>query len=109
MRRYLACAALCAVFIMNGCAAHYSRVQDHSVHLYLRSVDAESVSFVSSLDGFVPHPAVRNAEGLWEITVSGDREFRYFYLVNGTPFAPPCRFRERDDFGSENCLYIPGM
>ena len=44
-------------------------------------------------------PAARTA-GLMRIN---------FYIVDGAVYLPQCRLKEQDDFGSANCLYIPGM
>jgi len=32
-----------------------------------------------------------------------------FLIADGVIYLPPCRFKEYDDFGTENCIYIPGM
>jgi hypothetical protein len=45
----------------------------------------------------------------WQIVVPAGRELRYFYVVDDQVFTPPCRFKERDDFGTQNCIYIPEM
>ena len=31
------------------------------------------------------------------------------YLVDGKPFLPSCTMKERDDFGSENCIFEPKL
>lgn len=95
--------------IMTGCASHYHRVNDGMVHLYLKKSDAGIVWFASSLDGFDLHKARKADSSTWEVVVPADAEFRYFYMIDGKLYIPPCRNRERDDFGSENCLFIPGM
>ncbi len=45
----------------------------------------------------------------WRVTLPGEYEFTYFYMIDGKPFLPPCRFTEKDDFGSENCIFVPDM
>lgn len=98
--------AVVALLLLSGCAIHSQTVRNGWVHLSLRAPAAGEVLFVSSLDGYRRHPLTRDGK-LWETAVPARREFRYFYIVDGQVFAPPCRLRERDDFGSENCLYCP--
>ncbi len=91
-----------------GCAAHYHRTDENGMTLYLRLPKAEKVILFSSLDGFSPYPAKRN-NGKWENALPADREFRYFYTVDGQIFIPACPLKEKDDFGLENCIYLPGL
>ena len=42
-----------------------------------------------------------------EITVAAKAEFSYFYIVDGVVHVPECKFYEKDDFGSYNCVYVP--
>jgi hypothetical protein len=37
--------------------------------------------------------------------VSADRDFSYFYLVDGKVLQPDCRMHEQDDFGGTNCVH----
>jgi hypothetical protein len=90
-----------------GCATHYHRVGNDTVTLYLKNAEARSVSFASSLDGFALHAAHRIGRNLWEISVPAAGEFKYFYIIDGNPYVPPCKYREKDDFGSENCIFMP--
>jgi len=93
-----------------GCASHYQRVSGQSVRLYLKASKTDDVFFCSSLDGFVLHPARRvDDTRVWEIAVPADAEFTYFYVVNGKVYLPSCRFKEQDDFGSQNCIFTPDM
>jgi len=100
---------LAALFFLSGCVAHFIRVEGETVHFYLRNPDTTMVFFASSLDGYEFHEAERVRSGLWKVTAPAEREFRYFYVINGEVFLPPCELREKDDFGSENCIYSPGM
>jgi len=100
---------LAALFLLSGCAAHFYRVEGETVHFYLRNSDTTTVLFASSLDGYKFHEAKRVKKGLWQVTAPAEREFRYFYVINGEVFLPPCELKEKDDFGSENCIYSPGM
>jgi hypothetical protein len=94
-----------------GCAAaHY---HDHGkgpgrVTLYLKAPGAKKVEFVSSLHAFNPQQANRLEDSRWEVTVAANSEFKYFYIVDGAVFLPECEFYEKDDFGSRNCVYVPG-
>lgn len=92
-----------------GCATHYHKQNADSVALYLKAPNADDVQFVSSIDAFQPHQAKKGSNQTWEISVPVVAEFRYFYIVDGSVHLPDCRFREKDDFGSENCLFQPGM
>ncbi len=96
------------LFIFGGCAAHYHRVDKNGMTLYLRLPSAENVILFSSLDGFSPHTA-QWRDGKWVNSLPADREFRYFYQVDGQLFIPECRLKEKDDFGFENCVYVPGL
>ncbi|MBN2283595.1 MAG: hypothetical protein JXO48_06870 [Deltaproteobacteria bacterium] len=101
---------LIPVLLSAGCSVHSYKLTGDTVHLYLRKDTAREVYFASSLDGFVLHEARKRPGGDWEIVLPGGNvEFRYFYVVDGEVYVPACRFRERDDLGSENCLYVPGM
>ena len=92
-----------------GCVgAHYYEKQTDRVTFYLRAPGAEKVEFVSSLDAFNPRGARRLKGSRWAVTVATNSEFRYFYIVDGTVYLPECELYEKDDFGSRNCLYVPG-
>jgi hypothetical protein len=92
-----------------GCESHFYRVKENSLHLYLKVPKAHTVSFAYSGDGYQLHHAKKIDSKTWVVTVPKGREFTYFYIVDGSPFLPSCRFKERDDFGSENCIFIPDM
>lgn len=92
---------------LGGCATHYQHHDERLVHLFLRRPDARSVYLATSLDGFRPRPASARGGGLWESVLPADREFTYFYLLDGEVFVPACACREVDDFGSVNCIYTP--
>jgi hypothetical protein len=97
------------VFGVSGCASHYYSIKNDVLHLYLLKPEVRSIYFASSLDAFELH-SVKSMDGkTWEVQLPTDREFKYFYLVDDAVFLPPCRFMEPDDFGSKNCIFIPGM
>ena len=108
MRRYIPVLLLALLFLF-GCTSHFYTIKASTVHVYLRAPYAGKIYFVSSLDEYEFHEVTRNEDGVWEVTVPAGREFRYFYVMDGEAFLPPCRLKEKDDFGSENCIYSPDM
>jgi zinc transporter ZupT len=92
--------------VIGGCAGHYYRTDASGTIFYLRLPEAASVVLYTSVDGFKPHTAERRS-GRWSNTLSATGEFVYFYRVDGEVFIPDCRFREKDDFGRENCIFLP--
>ena len=95
----------CLFILCSGCADHYYKTQEDGVVIYLKSPpEAQQVFFLSSLDGYERHEAKRMDKKTWEILVRADSEFKYFYIVDGEPFLPACPLKEKDDFGSENCI-----
>ena len=92
-----------------GCATHYHKIDADRVNLYLRIHNAEIVYFASSLDEFTLYRPKKLETGIWEVAVPATREFTYFYKVDGNIYLPDCKLREKDDFGDENCVFIPGM
>jgi hypothetical protein len=108
MKKYFLLSIL-AFFVFTGCAHHYYRVKGGTVELYLKRSDAIAVAFASSLDGYQLHRAEKRDSSTWTVTVPAYREFTYFYIVDGALFLPSCNFKEKDDFGATNCIYIPGL
>ena len=99
-----------AVFILlgiSGHAEHYYSVTDDRVIFYLDLPGAENVYFAHSLDDYFRHRVTAGRDGRREFAVTANAEFRYFYIVDGTVYLPECEFRESDDFGFENCIFIP--
>jgi len=91
-----------------GCAAtHYYERQSDRVTFYLKVPEARGVAFASSLDAYSPHLASRVDGSRWVVSVAAGSEFRYFYIVDGAVHVPECKFYEKDDFGSRNCVYVP--
>ena len=95
--------------VFTGCARLYYRVNNDTVHIFLKKPHAKQVFFLSSLDGYKPRKAVRVDGQTWQVSASAQTEFKYFYKVDGAVYLPPCPLKEQDDFGSQNCIYIPGM
>ena len=95
-------------FALSGCASsHYIEKNKDSLQIFLKMPEATSVQFASSVDAHKIHDARQNKSGLWQVTLPLGLEMKYFYIVDGKVYLPECQFKERDDFGSENCLYIP--
>jgi hypothetical protein len=99
---------LLPMFFLSACATHFYRVQDNKVTLVLRLPEAKRVMLATSLDGFSLRPAVQ-ASDAWEVTVPADKDFRYFYQVDGEVVVPDCALKENDDYGSENCIFEPSL
>jgi hypothetical protein len=94
--------------LLAGCSSHYHRVHGDTLTLYLDKPDARQVFLACSNDMFVPHEA-RNDNKRWAVSLPAGSSFRYFYLVDGEIYLPPCRMKEKDDFGSENCIFEPNL
>jgi hypothetical protein len=100
-----------AVFLfslLNGCASHYYRTDGNSVIIHLREPKTASVMLYTSVDGFLAHAAERRGS-TWVNRIPTDRQFSYFYKVDGKLFTPDCHFKEKDDFGFKNCIFVPGL
>jgi hypothetical protein len=98
-----------SMLVFTGCAGHYYRKNNDTLSIFLKMPAARQVTFLSSLDGYKPRKAVRISGQTWQIDAPAQNEFRYFYKVDGKVYLPNCRMKEQDDFGSRNCIYIPGM
>lgn len=94
------------VVCLFGCSTHYYRIKGETLHLYLKEPRAQKVVFASSIDGFELHDAVKINSTTWFVRLPAGKEFKYFYLIDGKVVAPFCRDREKDDFGSENCVFV---
>ena len=97
--------SMVASLLAFGCASHYVREDSGHAEFYLRCPQAREVALATSLDGFTPRPAHRAGADKWVVSVSADRDFSYFYLVDGKVLQPSCRMHEQDDFGGTNCVY----
>lgn len=95
------------LFFSAGCVVQQYRIINNELHIFLKNKEAQQVYFLHSLDEYAPHEAIRDESGLWISILPSDVEFKYFYIIDGKVFIPDCRIREKDDFGSENCVYIP--
>ena len=95
--------------MLAGCAAHSQKIKDGRVFLYLKGNWEQPAYVVSSLDRFQKHPLTRENRNTWVAVFPTDREFSYFFLLGDQPFIPDCKLKEKDDFGSENCIFMPRM
>ncbi|UCF83074.1 MAG: hypothetical protein JSV50_18120 [Desulfobacteraceae bacterium] len=95
--------------LFTGCTDHYYRVKQDTVHIYIKKPDAKVMYFASSLDGYRLHKAKQIDNHTWEVTAPAYVEFKYFCIADEVLYVPSCRFKECDDFGAENCVYIPEM
>lgn len=102
-------AIVTAIMLFAGCTNHYYSVNKDSVEFYLKRPKSQHVYFLSSLDGFKPHKAMLVDHKTWLVNMPANAEFKYFYNVDGDLYVPPCKLKENDDFGSQNCIFIPGM
>ena len=58
MKHYIL--SVIAVFLLlSGCAGHFYAIEGSDIHLYLRAPDKATVLFVSSLDGYQFHEAMK--------------------------------------------------
>ncbi len=96
------------MLLLAGCSSHYQRIHGDTLTLYLDRPTAHQVLLASSHDNFVPRQA-RNENKRWVVSLPADSPIRYFYLVDGEKYLPPCRMKENDDFGSANCIFEPGL
>ncbi len=105
MIRFLS--SILLIFLAGCTPPHFIARKSGGVSVYLDAPQASKVIFVSSADGFREHSASRDSKGLWSIENLADREFHYFFIVDGRIYVPDCRYKENDDFGARNCIYQP--
>ena len=65
---------------------------------------AKHVAVASSLDNYQLHPAKRVSADKWEVALIAQTDFSYFYIVDHNAVVTPCRIKEKDDFGGNNCV-----
>jgi hypothetical protein len=98
---------LVLMLFSTGCAVQQYKIVNHKLNIYLKNRKAEEVFIHTSIDEYAPRKALKDESGLWVAVLPADREFKYFYVIDGEVFIPECNMREKDDFGSVNCVYIP--
>lgn len=110
MKHYLCAVLTASTLLVTGCSAkHYTQVTEEGLSLYVKIKNVREVLFASSVDHYRYHPATIVREGVWKVTIQTQEEFDYFYIVDGVVTLPDCRLRIKDDFGSQNCLYVSTM
>jgi len=100
---------LLTLWALGGCAMPYQKVKGNQVYLCLKDTTSRTAFFASSLDGFQRHSLTRHSKNAWCITLPADQEFTYFFITDDRPVIPDCPYREKDDFGFENCIFIPDL
>lgn len=108
MKRSLPLAAT-LLFLVCGCATHYYQAKPEGLEVFLKMAEAGKVELACTTDRVRIYRARKVGRKTWAVTVPSHREFSYFYLVDGADYLPDCPLREKDDFGSENCIYQPEM
>jgi hypothetical protein len=101
-------AAGAAFLWMAACAGpgHYIAAQGDSAGFFLNHPDAADVRLAVSTDGFQLHQAREIKPGLWMAAVPLRDDMTYFFVVDGRPYIPDCPYKQSDDFGSENCVFM---
>ncbi len=96
------------LLFMVACTPQHTVVlQSNSVVVGLHMHEADEIAFASSLDRFTVHQAHKERHGQWIVAGLPNKEFQYFFLVDGKVYVPECRFKVKDDFGAVNCRYLP--
>lgn len=94
--------------IMTGCPPLLLPHSGHELRIFLDRPEAKEVKFLSSLNRYKPVSMNRIDSGIWEIRVPEDKEFDYFFSIDGSLYTPNCRLRQMDDWGGRQCIYSPG-
>ncbi|NNG00087.1 MAG: hypothetical protein HKM93_11955 [Desulfobacteraceae bacterium] len=94
-----------ACLVAAGCSS--LPVPDNNLAVFsIRAPGATEVDFFCSCDGFEPRPAARGSDLAWSVSVSADRDFSYFFVVDGRVSLPDCSARETDDLGATSCIFM---
>jgi len=101
---------IAALFLVTaaGCSQHHYTVSGETINLYLEESAAKNVLFACNLDDFEPREPIY-VDGHWVVSLPSTAPFRYFYILDEIVYVPPCEMKEKDDFGSENCIFEPYM
>jgi len=95
--------------LISGCSNHFYEIRKDRLYIYLKHSEAQNVQLRCSLDGYKEHPATKIDDDLWEVSVPFSSDMAYFYIIDNEVFLPACPFREKDDFGTENCIFVHEM
>jgi hypothetical protein len=96
-----------AALVLAGCGLHDSALRGNRAELVLSAPGARSVVLVVTGDRFEQIAARPDDHGSWIVSVPATEEFAYFYLLDGEPHVPDCRFKEHDELGTMNCIFMP--
>jgi hypothetical protein len=101
---------LIIILLTLGCTQQHSvQVHDDSLSFYYNDTKAKEVFLASSADHFTYHPAIKGSGDVWQVTISLNKEFSYFYIVDGKVTIPDCPNTVLDDFGTKNCFYVSAL
>lgn len=103
----IVCMLFAAIFILGCTPVHYIQKENRSVKLFLQIPDARDVQLAASLDSFKLRKARQSGSSTWVVEVPAEKEFTYFYIVDGKIYVPDCQLAETDDFGGKNCIFVP--
>lgn len=103
---YIRFVLVCLAMVLGGCSTHFYKKDGNEVAIYLKKPDGGETIFMCSLDGYAARN-LKTYKGTWVVNLPADKPFKYFYMVDGEIFIPPCPLKEKDDFGSENCIFEP--
>ncbi|MGB3211040.1 MAG: hypothetical protein WBB19_10080 [Desulforhopalus sp.] len=106
--KFIHCIFAFVLVFLGGCSSHLYRIDANRVTLSLKHRTAQTLFFVCSLDGFQARRLKKN-DGVWAIDLPANKPFTYFYIVNDEIFIPACAVKEKDDFGSMNCIFVPEL
>lgn len=107
MKNHLIAICCCLVFTC-GCSRHYFTVSGNTMNVYLDESISKNVLFACSLDDFELREPLF-IDGHWVVSLPSTSPFKYFYVIDEKIYVPDCRMKEKDDFGSENCVFEPYM
>ena len=93
--------------VLAGCGLHDPALRGSRADLVLTAPGATSVILVVTGDRFQQIAARPDEHGRWVVSVPATEEFAYFYLLDGEPYLPDCRFKEHDELGTMNCIFMP--
>ena len=101
-------AAGVAFLWLAACAGpgHYIARQGDTAEYVLQLTDAADVRLAVSTDGFQLHQAREINQGLWMADVPLRDNMSYFFVVDGRTYIPDCPYKQSDDFGSVNCVFM---
>ncbi len=102
-----------AAMLLVGCTGgpkYFVKPNNNNISFYARIPGAKTVYLVSNATNFKKVKAVRVKKNLWKASIPYKHGLiKYFYIVDGHVFIPPCKSHEYDGFGGKDCVYVPNM